>query len=183
MDDVYAVPHKADKSLQIDLDSDEYDDIVVCAAHMSTIGEAGEYDEDDQSFYSAPYSDSNSKGVQVSFNSLAKARFRDKKRKRNKTLIGKGSLSSPDAEPCTSVETTECSSSDSCPPNFQPISDSEPGSISGQEMDMERKRSLASMSQYSEVTMMPENAVLTSDNDYYDSFSDPDWDQKSAISI
>ena len=168
----------ADKSLQIDLDSD-----VDVVAHF-VVGDFQEADGDAFSLTSS-HVDPNCKGVQVTSHTLAKARFRDRKsRARNKTLLGKSSSSGIDVKGCGSQETTEGSSSDwGSDPYFRPTSAlSDPGS-SYTEHDLDHHRSLASMSQYSEVTLMPENAVLPADNDYYDSFSDPDWDQKSAISI
>lgn len=168
-----------DKALQIDLDSD--------ADAQFEVGVVG-VDVCDETDVDAFSQSSTSKGVQCTPNALAKARFRDRKRKRAKTLIGKTGVTNRATSGATNgcgTQTEATSSSECVTPHFRTLSDvSDPGSCVGSDLDLgHHRRSLASMSQYSEVTLMPENAVLPADNDYYDSFSDPDWDQKSAISI
>ena len=64
------------------------------------------------------------------------------------------------------------------------ISDSEVDSFTGSDTDIEKikRESLASMSELAEMTMSPENTMDSRHLDF-NSDSDSDWDQRSAISI
>ena len=61
------------------------------------------------------------------------------------------------------------------------ITESDLDDFSGSEPDLDtvRKESIASMSELAEVTMVPQNALVG----MYDPTLEPDWDQRSGISI
>ena len=165
--------------MQIDFD-DEYDDIIIFDGNNSIMGS----DSDSSSLYCTPYTEANHKAVQVTAPRSAglkrnvppvKPRGPHMAVRRAKLShanglndMGDNNLSDSDLSEGM-VDDTLCHITDS---DLDDFSNSEP------EMDSARKKSIASMSELSEVTMIPQSAL-----DCLDPVSDPDWDQRSGISI
>ena len=184
VDALYAKPNKADKSLQIDVEGD-YDDVMPC--HHSVV--LLESDSDSSSLYCTPYMDDNNKGVQVTAR-IRKRRMQGpptKPKPKPKPLpkrrimeLEQKFTGVPDdsARPISAISTD---SSEADPGRaLCRITDSDLDDFSCSEAEMEaaRNKSLASMSELAEVTLVPENT-----SDGLEDVLGADWDRRSGISI
>ncbi len=185
VDALYAKPHKADKSMQIDFD-EEYDDIIVFEGEEGLVVS----DSDSSSLYCTPYADANHKAVQVTTSNRGnqqpslkrnappvkpKPRQLMTKRMEDNVVNGDVAMNGDD------IESESDLSEEGANLNLCHITDSDLDDYSSNsepEMDSARKKSIASMSELAEVTMIPQSAL-----DCLDPNSDPDWDQRSGISI
>lgn len=184
VDALYAKPRKADKSMQIDF-QDDYDDVIMFEGDDSFI----ETDSNSSDLYCTPYTDANHKAIQVTAPSRGQGLRRNappvkpKPRPHMTVRRAMDDLANTNGmninnmrEGISESDLSEGMADD----NVCQLTDSDLDDFSNSEpeMDPARKQSIASMSELSEVTMIPQSAL-----DCIDPISDPDWDQRSGISI
>lgn len=172
--------HKADKGLQIDLFDDEYDDVIVFEDHSF------DGSEDDMSICGISPYEANDKAVQVTspikvLNGGPKSKHRIRRHPRGLDVTG--SLSASNVL-LNRDDNPDCHSESDISSEYVAglcITESDLDDFSGSDGDLDfaRKESIASMSELAEVTMVPQNALVG----MYDPTLEPDWDQRSGISI
>ena len=179
---LYTKPaHKADVGLQIDLFDDEYDDVIVFEDLSFNDSES----EDNASVGGNACYEPNDKAVQVTspikILDTGGGKSRHRPIRRRQRMLEVTSSASVTTDIPYSENDHECHSesdmSSECVAGLC-ITESDLDDFSGSEADM-RKESIASMSELAEVTMVPQNALVG----MYDPTLEPDWDQRSGISI